>query len=63
MTKNKSEEKTDNRLDQKELKLSGVRNNKDQAEISQEGNKAEVSLMEEREHYLLCTSVQWVFLY
>ena len=25
MTKNKSEEKTDNRLDQKELKLSGVR--------------------------------------
>jgi len=48
MNKKKSEEKTDNRLDQKRAEVKWCRNNKNQAEVSQEGNKAEVSLMEER---------------
>ena len=62
MNKKKSEEKTDNRLDQKRAEVTWCRNNKNQAEVSQEGNKAEVSLMEESVS-LPCTSMQWIFLY
>ena len=62
MNKKKSEEKTDNRLDQKRAEVKWCRNNKNQAEVSQEGNKAEVSLMEESVS-LPCTSMQWIFLY
>ena len=62
MNKKKSEEKTDNRLDQKRAEVKWCKNNKNQAEVSQEGNKAEVSLMEESVS-LPCTSMQWIFLY
>ena len=62
MNKKRSEEKIDNRLDQKRAEVKWCRNNKNQAEVSQEGNKAEVSLMEESVS-LPCTSMQWIFLY